>query len=333
MVAAATLVAAGCAGQSKTYSKPHLSVRAVDHHADRPSNLAIFFTVHHAGGQPVVGLTPEEVRVYEGSRAASSLEARHQLLSPLPSRHYTLVLVDRSSSVTAPRHAQQLEAAVNSVMRRVSADHWAAVYAFDGSPHLQEVVPFTDRPVPTAGSKVARIDPTDPSTNLHGAVMDALAQLDGAVAEADQALRFGTLLLLSDGTDRADRVPWPTMREALRQSGFNAVVVAVGAEMNPDRLERIARDGYLLKDPEPGQLGAALDTVFDDIVRHAGAYYQLSYCSPARSGIQQLRIDVTRGGAKGGLVQSFDATGFGPGCDPARIRPPVPRVVGNLHAR
>src|SRR5262249_20197730 len=55
----------------------------------------------------------------------------------------------------------------------------------------------------------------------------------------------------------------------------------------------------------------------DRVVQRAKRFYLLSYCSPARRGRRQLRIEATApDGATGSLESKFDAEGFGPKCDP-----------------
>jgi len=51
------------------------------------------------------------------------------------------------------------------------------------------------------------------------------------------------------------------------------------------------------------------------------SFYLLSYCSPARAGKHEVRVEAVvkegKGEKTGSLVSSFDATGFAPGCDPS----------------
>ncbi len=52
-------------------------------------------------------------------------------------------------------------------------------------------------------------------------------------------------------------------------------------------------------------------------------HYLVFYCSPARAGKRRLRLDVTHTSTegdtrKGSVTVDFDATGFGPGCDPSK---------------
>jgi hypothetical protein len=70
----------------------------------------------------------------------------------------------------------------------------------------------------------------------------------------------------------------------------------------------------------------AVIKAFGDIGARVAArtrsYYLLSYCSPARAGKHEVRIEAVFKGSqdggdhKGSLRSDFDATGFLPGCDP-----------------
>jgi hypothetical protein len=81
----------------------------------------------------------------------------------------------------------------------------------------------------------------------------------------------------------------------------------------------------------------AFDDIGTRIEARAKSYYLLSYCSPARAGKHELRIEATikdpKSGSEeaGNLTSEFDATGFGPGCDP-RTPPSFDITKGDLLA-
>ena len=47
-------------------------------------------------------------------------------------------------------------------------------------------------------------------------------------------------------------------------------------------------------------------------------YYLLGYCSPARAGDHQVRIEANYDGKSGSLTYDFNAKGFKPNCNPEK---------------
>ena len=95
-----------------------------------------------------------------------------------------------------------------------------AIYGFDGRPDLIPYANFSDDPDvwEEALSRILDAELVDDSTNLNGAVVNALEILDTAVnAEVRNVTQVthGTLVLFTDGTDRAGRVRGYTARMAV----------------------------------------------------------------------------------------------------------------------
>ncbi|MDP3274207.1 MAG: VWA domain-containing protein [Deltaproteobacteria bacterium] len=304
------LTVSGCAG---------LKLTLLNASARRPSNIAMYFTVDRNNGQPVGGLTSERFTVYEDDRPVSALESRQTILNPqVTAVHYTLLLMDMSGSVTESGQVPVLQEAARAFVERVERQQRVAVYAFDGSATITPIVPFTD----SAGSAargvnaLASFRPRDPSTNLHGAVVAGIQQLTRSLAAAPQPLKFGTLVVFTDGTDRAARVTREQMMESVRASEHSVFSIGVGAEVDPGELRQIGRTGTVLQ-TDPAAVRAAFDQIAQQIEQFTQRYYLFSYCSPARAGAHRVRIEAnTPDGARGGLEYQFDATGFAPNCDP-----------------
>ena len=134
--------------------------------------------------------------------------------------HYTLLLVDMSGSVSESGnggHARRRPS--GTFTDRVEKQQKVGIYAFDGSPDLYPIVPFTDQPgsAKAGVQQLATFKPKDPSTNLNGAVVKALDELDNALGKATQPLKFGTLVVFTDGTDRANRVPADDMQQHIKR--------------------------------------------------------------------------------------------------------------------
>src|SRR5262245_10275084 len=92
IVALVALVACGGRG---------LNLTLIDASVQRPSNVAVYFTVDTSEGEPVPGLNAMSFRIYEDGQPISTLESKQTILNPeVSASHYTLLLIDMSGSVT-----------------------------------------------------------------------------------------------------------------------------------------------------------------------------------------------------------------------------------------
>ena len=308
LAVAALLIASGCAG---------LRPRLVDASVQKPSNVAVYFTVDTRGGEPVPGLTADQFRIYEDDKLVSRFESKQTILNPeVAAMHYTLLLVDMSASVTESGAGAALEEAVGRFTDRVGQFQQTAIYGFDGRAEIIPIRGFA--PGKAGASGLASIKPRDPSTNLNGAIVEAIKVLEKQLEHAQTPLRFGTLVVFTDGTDQAHRVAASELHAALDHANFETFVIGVGAEIDENELREIGRSGAALS-KDPGALGVTFDQVAARIEGYSKRFYLLSYCSPARSGVHELRIEpVLPDGKSGALTFQFNADGFGPDCDPNR---------------
>lgn len=305
----------GCAG---------LQLTTVKTAEQRPSNVAVYFKVQTEGGGPVAGLTADQFRIYEDGQLVSRYESKQTIVNPeVAAAHYTLLLVDMSGSVSGSGSVDSLVQAVRTFTERIEKQEKVGVYAFDGTPDLYPIVPFTDQPG-SAKAGIAQLStfkPRDPSTNLNGAVVKALDELDVALSRAPQPLRFGTLVVFTDGTDRASRVPEAAMLQHVREMPFDVFAIGLGGEIRPSRLDAIGKSGKAMA-ADKNAIVKAFDEIGAQIEGRTRSFYLLSYCSPSRAGKHDVRIEAALNDAKGHEVRSgsltneFDATGFAPGCDP-----------------
>jgi hypothetical protein len=164
----------------------------------------------------------------------------------------------------------------------------------------------------------------DPSTNLHGAVVSGLEELRAALAKDPKPLKFGTLVVFSDGTDRAARVTRDEMQEVMDRpeyENYEIFAIGVGAEMQEAKLDDIGRDGPELA-ADHAKVQEAFDKIAARIEAHMKRFYLLSYCTPSRKGQHEVRIVAKSKDpeASGSLEYVFTADEFGPPpeCDPER---------------
>jgi hypothetical protein len=308
-------VLAGC---TRLHLTPIKSVQ------QKPSNVAVYFKVLTGSGDPVGGLTANSFRIYEDGQLVSQYESKQTILNPqVAAAHYTLLLVDMSGSVSESGNVDAIVQAVGAFTERVEKEQRVAIYAFDGSPNLYPIVPFTDQVGSAkAGVQVlATFKPKDPSTNLNGAVVKALDELDSALGKASQPLKFGTLVVFTDGTDRANRVSADAMTQHIREKPFDVFAIGLGAEIKEAQLKEIGKSGTAMAGDKTA-IVKTFDEVGAKVEARTKSFYLLSYCSPARAGKHEVRIEALYADSQGkdertgSLQTDFDATGFAPGCDP-----------------
>jgi hypothetical protein len=300
-----------------------LKLTRLEASARPPSNVAVFFAVDDAHNEPVADLLANDFNIYEDDKLVSIDESQQTIVNPeIAAAHYTLLLVDMSASVTASDQLNAIITAASEFVNRVGPYQRVAVYAFDGSKSLYEIMPFTPSGPQTdqALSALQNFQSRDPSTNLNGAVLQALVELDKGLEHSSVPLRFGTLVVFTDGTDRANRVSFQQMVDAVEASEHNVYALGVGHEIDDSTLARIGKSGYIRVE-ESSASQSAFKEIGERIVRYTRRYYLLSYCSPARAGEHKVTIEAVTKHDRGKLDYLFDARGFGPNCDPNRPAP------------
>jgi hypothetical protein len=204
--------------------------------------------------------------------------------------------------------------AAASFADRVGPYQKVAIYTFDGSPHLTQLVGFGGN-IRGGLHTLATRRPRDPSTNLNGAVIEGVHVLHRQMESAPVPLRFGTLVVFTDGTDRAHRASPDDVSHALDSADFETYVIGVGQEVDRGQLSRIGRSGTFAS-RNRNDIQRGFDEVGARIEASSKRYYLLSYCSPSRAGQHQVEIEAVAHGRSGRLSHPFDANGFGPTCDP-----------------
>jgi hypothetical protein len=298
-----------------------LHLQLVDASVRKPSNVAVYFSLTDADKHGVPNATAQQFHIYEDGRIVSPFESKQTILNPeVAAVQYTLLLMDMSGSVTNSGQAPLLADAASGFSERVSKTQEVAVYAFDGAKEIHPIVGFTSGggSVKGAVEGLRSYKPRDPSTNLNGAVVEAIGVLGKQMERAQQPLRFATLVVFTDGTDHAHRVSREDLRKALDEveGNINVFVIGVGAEIDEGELKEIGRAGAVLS-KDPKAVKAAFDKIADQVESITKSFYLFSYCSPARAGEHDVRIeaDVPKRG-KGSLEYHFNANGFQPNCDP-----------------
>src|SRR5438270_5363344 len=166
-----------------------LKLHLVDASVRKPSNVAVYFNVTDHKGIGVPNLTAEQFNIYEDGKLVSPFESKQTILNPeVAAVQYTLLLMDMSGSVTNSGQAPVLADAASGFSERVSKTQEVGVYAFDGAKEIHPIVGFTSGGGSVAGgiNALRNYKPRDPSTNLNGAVIEALAVLSKQMERAPQ---------------------------------------------------------------------------------------------------------------------------------------------------
>lgn len=315
----AALAISGCAGGAQ--------MTVINSDQEKPNNVWVFFTVEK-GKEPAAGLEAKDFKIYEDDGLVSTFESKQTIQNPeVAAVMYTLLLLDVSGSITESGQIDRLVDAAAGFTERVGKTQKVGVYAFDGAEKLHPVVPFTESEGSVKGGLegLRGYKPKDPSTNLHGAVVQAVQALQQGMDREKKPLKFGTLVVFSDGADRAARVSREEMVQELDKpeyDNFELFAIGIGdeAELEQAQLDDIGRDGT-----EYGRDDSKVVEIFEKVASrieaHTKRFYLLSYCSPARKGEHKVRIEVElKEGGSAEAEYSFNADGFGPPpeCDPER---------------
>ena len=298
-----------------------LQVTEIKKTTQKPSQVAIYFKVTTGDEEPVPNLTAESFNIYEDETLVSPTESQQVILNPeVAASHYTLLLVDMSGSVAESDDMETVITAAETFATRVESNNYVAIYAFDGDEEIEKLSDFRKASEDSSGAqRIANFQPDDPSTNLNGAIIKGLELLDDQLEKADTPLKFGTLVVFTDGTDRASRVSEEDLYEAVDETAHDIFAIGLGDEISEDQLNRIGKDGTSMAQ-DKSSVVEAFDTIAAKIEGMTKSYYLLSYCSPARAGSHALEIEavVEEDGKsdKGSLESEFDAEGFKKGCDP-----------------
>ncbi len=309
-----------------------------------PARVSLLFGVDTCGGKPVAGLPASAFVLTEDGRRVSDFESQQVVRAQgQQSAMFSVVLLDMSGSLLKSGQFPELKSAAGRYLTAVlgaGAGQQVAVYTFDGRAEPQRVVPFTSdlnqalrgldtldvRECSAAADCAGFADRRscagwrciDDSTNLYGAFVSALQQLDAKVAQADVRWKDAALVVFTDGTDQAGRASVHDAFAALSKSTAHLFSVGLGAEVDEAVLRALGRSGYFPAS-RAEELGQAFTAVADKVTSLANRFYVLDYCSPKRAGTHTLKVTVTATlpdgrVATGGLSKDFDATGFGSGC-------------------
>jgi hypothetical protein len=289
-------------------------VDTVELSAQRPSNVALYVSVTDHG-EPVTDLDAKNFHVYENGQELSPRLSERMLLAREPvTAERVLLLVDLSGNPNAAQRANYAEA-VEAFVRKLAASVPVAVRAFDGSPGLKPVGDYPRGSEKPSASALAKLPSHDASRDLDGAVLAGLAELDRAAAADNKPVHLDTLVVFARGPDLAGRTAQSKLEDAIDASKHDLIGIGIGKDT--PYLD-FARGGVI-----HAESAETLPIAFEEAGARVAAthekYYLVAYCSPARAGKRDVRLEVTHvdkdGHEHSGSTEvELDATGFGPGC-------------------
>ncbi len=274
-----------------------------------PSNVAIYLSVEQSG-EPVTDLTRESFRLFENGQPLDSNRVSLVLLPrEVAARHHVLILVDATLATTASDRGM-LATAIKKLAETLSKDQPVSIASFDGTDKLTSIAEVDGNSAEDGGSRMDALDkisPVDPSRNLNGAVIAGLAQLDASLAHADKPVRVGSLVVITGGPDMAGVSRFEQVDGELASTRDHVLAIGVGPETGKISLERIGRDGTFRAE-SLATVTEALDKAAARLAAIEKSHYLLAYCSPARSGVRDLKIAVRLIGHQWAAHQHVDAS-------------------------
>lgn len=310
----------GCGDAFSVQDTP-LVIQILDTSTEPPAKVSVTFQVSTEDGEPVPNLPVEAFELLDNGESDSGFESS-KAFEPKPGRFQSSValLLDMSGSITGSNALPLLRTAAGAFVENALDAPGVAVgiWWFDGGADLVELMDFTD----DADALVSAIDSLtadvtrDNSTNLNGAVQLGIETVEQRLVDVSQngLIQSGALVIFTDGTDQANRVPASTALSSVQSSGIAIYSIGLRGEIDEAFLTQIGRSGSAFADDAESLLGE-FSVVGDQIEALANSFYILAYCSPRRAGVSnQLTIRVTHDDKVAEASTQYAAVNFSGGC-------------------
>ena len=294
-----------------------------------PSKISVFFKLDKKEGGAVPNLTAADFNVYEQTANNDCLQpisifegARVVSQEVQDYTHTTFILLDLSGSILA-NYSEEIKKATTALVNQIDPTpnkslNNIGIYWFDGASNLHRLVaPSFDKNLILEGiNSIDNTNSQDNSTNLYGAVKEMTQRANELLNSQDNVAGV-SILLFTDGQDRANRVSKQVAYEAVDSSStaISFFTVGLGEEVNEEDLKKFGKDKFVnIKGVE--ELSTSFKEIAQSVEDEANSYYLFEYCSPVRGGTDNvLIIEAIQGDQKGYLESSFSAEGFEGGCE------------------
>ena len=306
-----------------------IDMELIEAKTELPAKVRLFFKADL--GDEFIGTTlqPGDFEIYEDGSRISSLESQAQIQNdPGEFLFSSVLLLDLSGSVLNDNELPKVKEAaisfVESVMPETSSQDYGskemAVFWFDGEEEIHLLVPFTSNPT-TLNDGINSITEgisSDNSTNLNGAVVQGMSVIQARVAETKNDPNIstaGSLVIFTDGTDQAGRVPASQANATVSAASneYSVFTIGLGGEIDEDALNRFGRDGFELAE-NSFDLNSSFLAIANKLESQAGSFYVLEYCSPKRSGDHTIQLRAVYDDYAGSFTTEFNADDFLGGC-------------------
>ena len=254
-----------------------------------PSKISIRFKLDDTDGQPVPDLAEVNFNIYEQTQSNSCLQPISEFEALRSIRReqrsfiqHTLILLDLSGSVLT--FQEELKDATRTLINEIDPTENSlnkiGIWWFDGAADLHELIAptFDKQSILESIDKIKTDLSTDNSTNLYGAVTSITQQANMLLNE-NSGVSGASIVLFTDGKDRANRVSKQSAYDAVNES--NAAVsfftVGLGEEINKDDLEKFGRDRFV-NISNVNQLSATFQEIALFVEAESNSYYFLEYC-------------------------------------------------------
>ena len=302
-----------------------------DQFTTEPGKVSVFFKVSDVDGGPVPELTADDFTIYEQgqnddcfntiskSEANSRISPNSQIFS-----NNTLLVLDLSASVLTTSLAELKTASasfIENVMPETTQESFKmAIYWFDGEDILHELNPLTaDKAELTDAIEGITDDISeDVSTDLYGAVIKSTDIASNLLSESTEGEKIGaaSVVIFTDGTDQASRYTQQAAQQKVDTADLNIsfFTIGLGGEIDTEVLTDIGKTSSVVANNKE-ELEMTFNNISELVSRRASSFYLFEYCSPKRSGENNLAIQVRNNGVQGAVQTKFNANGFSGGCE------------------
>ena len=307
----------------------NLRINIENQFVNLPSNVSVFFKVEDLAGRGQAGLTESDFNIYENGNLVSEFEAVRKIQPNEQVFDYNIILVlDLSGSVLAGENLTSLKSAAKSFIDEVmpGEDSPSAeaikteIWWFDGAENLKLLTAASSDAdeLKTAIDDISPAISSDNSTNLYGAVIQSVEVATQRLVQTRQQDEIGSsaLVIFTDGTDQANRASKGQALNAVNSADgdISFYTIGLGGEIDESVLGQIGKTSFVSA-ANIGELLERFREIGDLISGRANSFYLLEYCSPKRSGNNQLTIEVVKGSLKGSAKTLFDASNFNGSCN------------------
>lgn len=269
------------------------------------SAVGLHFSLQYCSGRPYTELDTADIIVEEmGNQDFQELlpTESHATIVPSDPLMHVYVVIDVSNSIQDSNVLDDVADALKQFIDELvsmGSQYRFALFLFDGSTYLYPFIEDTG----DLGDARQRLDELaqaagdDPSSsNVYGAVIEGLDQLERAMSLRNLVsslgtLNVGTLIVISDGDDRASIRTLDQVTQAISATPNNVLTVGLGDVADFPTLSSIGRDGSF-----SAATPSLLDQTFEQIAARIGvqrdSLYLVGYCSPKRTGTFASRVGI-----------------------------------------